>query len=143
MPPAAAAYLVDTNVYVTAINEDGARARFEAFIGEHGPLLVSAIVVAEVLIGIPDTSLHQAAVRALGAGTAVVAPTADDWTRAATAVARLGGESITKSRPFWNDALLAAQCERLGLTLVTNNTADFRRLGRHLGVRAVAPFPRR
>ena len=134
-------YLADTNVYVTAANDPAARERFEAFLERHGPLLVSAVVVAEVLIGVRDAARHEAVVQALSAGTTVVAPTVDDWTRAATAVARLGGEDITKGRSFWNDALLAAQCARLGVTLMTHNGADFRRLGRYLGVRAVAPFP--
>jgi predicted nucleic acid-binding protein len=59
------------------------------------------------------------------------------------AVAQLGGEAVTKSRSFWNDAILAAQCARLGVTLLTHNAKDFQRLGRHLGVHAVAPFPER
>jgi predicted nucleic acid-binding protein len=57
-------------------------------------------------------------------------------------VARLGGKAITKGRSFWTDALLAAQCARLGATLITRNVSDFRRLGRHLALRAIAPFPR-
>lgn len=134
-------YLADTNVYVTAANDPAARERFEAFLERHGPLLVSAVVVAEVLIGVRDAARHEAVAQALSAGTAVVAPTVDDWTRAATAIARLGAEDVTKGRSFWNDALLAAQCARLGVTLLTHNGADFRRLGRYLGVRAVAPFP--
>lgn len=134
-------YVADTNVYVTAANDAKARERFEEFLERHGPLPVSAVVVAEILIGVADSSLHGRVVQALSAGTTVAAPTADDWARAATAVVRLGGETVTRNRSFWNDALLAAQCARLGATLVTHNGADFRRLGRHLGVRAVAPFP--
>jgi predicted nucleic acid-binding protein len=134
-------YLADTKVYVTAANDPAARERFEAFLERHGPLLVSAVVVAEVLIGVRDAARHEAVVQALSAGTAVVAPTVDDWTRAATAIARLGAEDVTKGRSFWNDALLAAQCARLGITLLTHSGADFRRLGRYLGVRVVAPFP--
>jgi predicted nucleic acid-binding protein len=59
----------------------------------------------------------------------------------AAAVGRLGGETITKSRSFWNDALLAAQCARLQVTLVTANAKDFRRLGRRLRVEVREPFP--
>ena len=143
MPASSPSYLADTNVYVMAINDPTVRQRFEAFVQRHGPLLVSAIVAAEVLIGIPDVARHEAAVQALGAGSSIIAPSADDWRRAAAAVARLGCGAVTKSRSFWNDALLAAQCARLGMTLLTHNTADFRRLGRHLGVRTVAPFPTR
>jgi predicted nucleic acid-binding protein len=57
------------------------------------------------------------------------------------AVARLGGDAVTKSRSFWNDTLLAAQCSRMGATLLTHNTADFNRLRRVLPVQAVHPFP--
>jgi predicted nucleic acid-binding protein len=81
-------------------------------------------------------------VRALAAGTELVAPDRSDWIAAASAIAGLGGDAATKVlRSFWNDALLAAQCARLGLTLVTRNGADFRRLGRYLAVRTAAPFP--
>jgi predicted nucleic acid-binding protein len=135
-------FVADTNLYVGAANDPEFRARFEVFIREHGPLLVSAVVMAEVLIGIPDTARHPAATVALAAGGIPAAPTEEDWVAAAGTVARLGGESVTKRRSFWNDALLAAQCARLGATLLTQNVSDFRRLGRHLALRATAPFPR-
>jgi predicted nucleic acid-binding protein len=78
---------------------------------------------------------------ALSAGTSPLAPQTEDWLAAAAAVGRLGGETITKSRSFWNDALLAAQCARLQVTLVTANAKDFRRLGRRLRVEVREPFP--
>ncbi len=134
-------YLADTNLYVAAANDPAFRQRFEAFIRERGPLVVSVVVLAEVLIGIDDALRHPAAASALSAGTAPLAPAAEDWLVAATTVARLGGDAVTKGRSFWNDALLAAQCARLGATLLTHNTSDFRRLGRHMTLRAVAPFP--
>jgi predicted nucleic acid-binding protein len=132
--------MADTNVYVMAANHDAFRSRFETFIHERGPLLVSSVVVAEYLIGVRDSARHAAVARALGAGAEIVAPMADDWLSAGAALARLRSE-VTKGRSFWNDALLAAQCARLGATLVTHNAADFRRLRRHLDVRTVAPFP--
>ena len=134
-------YAADTNVYVSAANDPAFLARFEAFVRASGPLVVSTVVIAEVLIGVADASRHDAVVRALAAGTTPLAPDPDDWIRAGRAVARLGGEAITKRQSFWNDALLAAQCARLGVTLVTRNPADFRRLGRHLPVRSLQPFP--
>ena len=136
-----ALYVADTNVYVTAANDPAFRQRFEAFIRERGPLLVSTVAIAEVLIGIADPARHPAAVRALTAGTTPLLPTAEDWIAAAGAMARLGGEGVTKSRSFWNDALLAAQCARLDVLLLTSNTSDFDRLGRYLSMQAVPPFP--
>jgi predicted nucleic acid-binding protein len=135
------AYVADTNLYVMAANDDAFRLRFEEFVRNHGPLLVSAVAVAEVLIGVSDSSRHAAVTRALGAGSEIVAPIADDWIVAGVSLARLGGEGITKGRSFWNDALLAAQCARLDATLVTHNAKDFRRLRRHIDVRVIPPFP--
>jgi predicted nucleic acid-binding protein len=134
-------YIADTNVYVTAANDATFRQRFETFIQAHGVLLVSAVVAAEVLLGIADATQHATALRALWAGTTVAPPEPEDWARAATAVVQLGGDTITKSRSFWNDAVLAAQCARVDATLITHNMADFQRLGRVLRIRAVPPFP--
>jgi predicted nucleic acid-binding protein len=134
-------YVADTNVYVRAANEPSFRERLEAFIHHQGPLIVSSVVVAEVLIGVPDLGRHQDVIEALSAGTSPVAPLAEDWLAASAVVGRLGGEAITKSRSFWNDALLATQCARLEATLLTSNAKDFRRLRRHLAVEVREPFP--
>lgn len=138
MPPP---YAADTNIYVHAANDPSFRARLEAFVHQNGPLVVSAIVIAEVLIGVADVGRHRAAIVALSAGTTPLAPHSDDWIAAGAAVGRLGGEAIRKRRSFWNDALLAAQCARLGVTLITSNAKDFRRLGRYVAVRVADPFP--
>jgi predicted nucleic acid-binding protein len=134
-------YLADTNVYVLAANNVDFRQRFETFVRHQGPLEVSTVVVSEVLIDIPDPGRHAAVVRALTAGAELHAPAAADWLEAGTAIARLGGAAVTKSRSVWNDALLAAQCARLDAVVVTSNTADFQRLGRVIPVRTAAPFP--
>lgn len=134
-------FVADTNIYVGASNDAEFLAQFEGFVREHGALLVSTVVVAEVIIGIPDPARHAAAVEALASGTQLVAPTADDWMKAGAVTAKLGGEDVTKSRSFWNDTLLAVQCSRLGAALITRNTRDFQRLRRHTGVVVVAPFP--
>lgn len=134
-------FLADTNVYVAAANEPEFRDRFERFLDREGPLFISAVVAAEVLLGIADPTRHAAATRALTAGGGTLTPTGDDWALTATAIVRLGGDAITKTRSFWNDALLASQCARLGAVLVTSNLADFRRLRRVIPVEVVAPFP--
>lgn len=118
-------YAVDTNVYVRAATESSFRGRFEAFVQAHGPLVVSSVVIAEVLIGVAET--HNAVIQSLSAGTTRLAPQPDDWIAAAVAVDCLGDDAITKSRSFWNGALLAAQCAGLQVSLVTSNAKDFRR----------------
>lgn len=135
------AFLADTNVYVAAANQPAFRERFEQFLEREGPLFVSAVVAAEVLVGIADPARHKAAERALTAGGGMLTPVGDDWTMTATAIVRLGGDVVTKSRSFWNDALLASQCARIGAVLITSNLADYRRLRRVIPVEIAAPFP--
>lgn len=140
MPPP---YVVDTNVYIRSTNDPEFAARFETFQRSTDPLFVSTVVLAEILLGTAHADVHDEIVRTLTVGTAPLAPTGGDWLSAASAIARLGEELVTKSRSFWNDAILAAQCERLGMTLVTENAQDFRRLRRFLKVEVIAPFPAR
>jgi predicted nucleic acid-binding protein len=134
-------YVADAHVYLLAARDEAFRNELTSFVREHGPLCVSAVVIAEVLVAVPDTASDAAVVRNLEAGVPMLAPTEDDWIAAARAIARLGGGAVTKGRSFWNDALLAAQCARLGATLITDNEADYRRLRTHLGVRTAPPFP--
>lgn len=136
-------YLADTNVYMRASIDDTFRSRFEAFVRESGPLLLSSIVVAEYLIGIPHPADQLVDVGALASGAEIVAPTSANWVSAGAALGRLGAQSVTKGRSFWNDALLAAQCAELGATLITQNGADFKRLRKYIRVDAAAPFPSR
>ena len=136
-------YIADTNIYVGAVNDAVFLKQFEGFVREHGALLVSTVVVAEVVIGISDAARRAEAVEALSSGTDLVAPTRDDWLKAGEVTARLGGDGVTKSRSFWNDILIAAQCSRLGAALITRNARDFQRLRRHTGVEVVTPFPGR
>ena len=142
-PAPGSLYVADTNVYVTAANDPDFRERFETFLRRQGPLPVSAVVVAEVLLGIANPARHDDAVQAMTAGTVLAAPTAEDWLGAGSALAKLGGDAVTKTRSFWNDALLAAQCARLGAILITHNRADFKRLARQIPVHSVPPFPSR
>lgn len=133
-------FAADTNVYLEAARDADFRADFGRFALQRGVPVLSSVVAAEILLG-TQRNLQAAALGALGAASAIVAPGHADWLAAAAAVARLehGG---SKSRSFWNDALLAAQCARLHITLITSNLDDFRRLRRELAVEFVAPFPR-
>jgi len=134
-------YLADTSLYVTAANDPMFAGQFEAFQLATDAMPVSTVVLAELTLGLSRRESQERMVRALTAGAPAISPTGDDWLRAAWAIGQLGGNLVTKSRAFWNDAILAAQCERLGYTLVTLNTADFRRLGRYLRTTVAAPFP--
>ena len=135
-------YLADTNVYLDAANEASFAAEFEAFQLATAPLAFSTVVLAELTLGVPRHEMQERMLRSLTAGSQAQTPTGEDWLRAASALSQLGGELVTKSRSFWNDAILAAQCDRLGVTLITRNAADFRRLARILRTDIVSPFPK-
>lgn len=83
MPP----YCADTTVYISATNDPAFRKRFEAFVRAQGPLRVSSMTVAEVLIGIADHSRRSEAVQAITAGGGSEPPEAEDWVRAGGVVA--------------------------------------------------------
>lgn len=134
-------YLADTNVYVDAANDSAFADRFAAFRGTTDLLPVSTVVLAELALGYPQREMQERMMHSLTAGSPAQTPSGADWLRAASALAHLGGDLVTKSRSFWNDAILAAQCERLGVTLITRNAADFRRLARILRTDVVSPFP--
>lgn len=133
-------YFADTNVYLDAIESPAFLASLAAFITRHGPLLVSSVVVAELVLGAARPAQHQSILKELTAGGLAQAPNEGDWAKAAIAVARLES-GPGKSRSFWNDALLAAQSARLRCTLITSNRADFERLQRAIPVSIAPPFP--
>lgn len=132
-------FVADTNVYLDAAGDAAFRARFTAFALAHGNPALSSVVAAEMGLGLRRGE-QAAAVRALSTAGLVLTPEHADWLAAAAAVSQLERTGAC-SRSFWNDALLAAQCARLGLTLITSNRADFSRLRRELPVQFVAPFP--
>jgi predicted nucleic acid-binding protein len=138
----ASPYLADTNIYVNAANDPAFAGEFAAFRADTDLLPVSTIVLAELALGYQQRDAQERMLQSLTAASPPLTPTGDDWLRAAFALAQLGGELVTKSRSFWNDAILAAQCERLGVTLITRNTSDFRRLARILRTDVVSPFPK-
>ena len=66
---------------------------------EHGALFVSTVVVAEVVLGIPDAARHAEAVEALASGTKLVAPTGEDWVKASEVTAPVEtGSRIRKGK---------------------------------------------
>jgi len=133
-------YAVDTNVYLEAAADPGVRSRFAEFVMRYGIPFLSSVVVAEVALGARKPASGAAAARSLHSVGTALAPSHDDWLTAASAVARLEA-GFGKSRSFWNDALLAAQCARLGHILITYNLSDFERLQREIPLTLTPPFP--
>jgi predicted nucleic acid-binding protein len=135
-------YAADTNVYISADASAEAAEALARFIEQaSAPWFVSSIVLAELRLGLDRSASRVAFVRQVLSGTDAsrwITPSHHDWLVAADACVRLGA-TAERSRSFWNDALLASSCARAGVTLITANLSDFRRLQRIIRVQVIAP----
>jgi tRNA(fMet)-specific endonuclease VapC len=108
------AFLVDTNICIYLLNGSGEKVRQRLEARRYGEVVTSAIVAAEVLLG---AAVHHQRDRA--AALFLQVPVLPFDAQAAEAYAAL---------PFSRgsfDRLIAAHARSRGLTLVTNNEADF------------------
>jgi tRNA(fMet)-specific endonuclease VapC len=116
------AYLIDTNIAIYA--RDGIDAVLGKLAEHDGGVLLSALSLAELQRGIyrdpAVTALRQARTEVLLRAIPVIPFDA----AAATAYGRIIAQcGWTRGRDF--DRMIAAHAISIGLTLVTNNTADF------------------
>ena len=130
--------VLDTNVYVDAIEDEDRAARLATLVESSDDVFaISSVVVAELLIGLKDARHREellASVFDTVESGRVLTPTHEDWERAGDAMRSLGGNGVTARRSFWNHLLIAASCARAGATRLTRNPADFRRIGRVIPV---------
>lgn len=110
---------------------------------------LSSVVFHELLRGATTSSVARELVDGLARPfirtKRVVVPTHRAWTRAAEVIAQLtwhdGLDRRNLPSGFANDVLIAASCRENGLTLVTENERDFRRIQKRLKFDFVAPWP--
>lgn len=131
-------YALDTNVYIRAVRDSGARVRLKRFLLRSGHRVrLSAVVALELRAG-ARTPTQERAVDALLAPYAsrdrVLAPSFEAFVQAGRVVAALAPrERMTQPAPsFTNDVILASSCREAGAVLVTENQADFAAIQRHL-----------
>lgn len=145
-------YLIDTSLYIDAIRDARKAEELEEFSSAFAPLLyMSSVVAKELIVGAdPNKRARRRVERALIAPFErvgrVVTPGHRAWKRAGEIVARLSrnmdpiyGEPVRSS--FWNDALIAASCAESGLTLVSRNAKDCRRVLSVLPFKFAEPWP--
>jgi len=120
-------YLLDTNICIYVINNYPAplRARFERFIDQ---LCVSSITVGELYFGAEKSARRSdniAAVEEFCERLDVLPFTA----KAAAQYGRMRAQLAKRGTPIGAlDLLIGAHARAEGLTLVTNNLREFRRL---------------
>lgn len=143
-------YAIDTNLYVRAFRDDRAAAELDRFLRRRAPgCYLHSVVLHELLLGATTPERTTTIERDIAAPILrrgrVVTPSHRSWHHAGVAVARLAAskkldlQSVPRS--FVNDALIAASCGEAGVTLVTENTRDFERLGSVLRFEFVSPWP--
>ncbi|MDQ3674299.1 MAG: type II toxin-antitoxin system VapC family toxin [Gemmatimonadota bacterium] len=142
-------YALDANLYIRAFRDPAANAALQLFHTAFAPFeYLNAVVVQELIAGARAADaprLQRTIFEPFERLGRVVTPSYDTWKRAGEVLARLAAEEglelrrITKS--FANDVLLALSCREAGLTLVTENAADFARIRRVTPFEFVPPWP--
>jgi len=118
-------YMLDTNIciYLMKHQPPQVRARFaECFVGD---VVISAITLAELEFGVACSGNARSANEAALANFLQDIPVAPFEARAASAYGPLRAMQRERNKDAL-DKLIAAHAVALGVTLVTNNEADFR-----------------
>lgn len=125
--------LFDTSIYITALRlEDEATPGFRR-IAAGAPVWVSSVVLEELYAGVSPHSRRvvERLERDFDRARRILVPNLADWTQTGKVLALLAAkydyEQIGKGR-LTNDALIAMSAGRLGITVITANARDFKKL---------------
>jgi predicted nucleic acid-binding protein len=145
-----AKYAFDTNVFIEAFRNPAAKAAMKEFLNSAFPdTFLSAVVMQELAAGARTTErsreLDETVIAPFTRRERVFAPSREAFFRSGqllASVAKREGWSDACEKPsLLNDALIAASCRELGITLITHDT-DYRRFRPFLNKwEAVAPWP--
>src|SRR5438477_12938784 len=125
--------LFDSSIYITALRTGDEAALSLRRLAVDSPIWLSAVVLEELYAGIAPRGRHvlERFERDFEKAKRILVPNLNDWTQAGRVLARLADkydyEQIGQGR-LTNDALIAMSAARLGITVITNNERDFRRL---------------
>lgn len=145
-------WVLDTNVYIRASRERGARLALDRFLDRHFSRTdFAATVWLELQVGVRNPSAQRGLDEMVAPYVergAMLAPAAQTFQQAGRVLAALAvaeGLELDAVRPsLHHDVLLACTVREHGRTLVTANAADFARIRRQLrGFRFVTTLPLR
>jgi len=124
--------LFDASIYILALRRGN-----DSLLGlrQYGdsPIWLSAVVLEELYAGVSDRNRRviERLERDFDRSRRILIPNLSDWTQAGRVLASLAGryghETIGRGR-LTNDALIAVSAGRLGISVITANEKDFRRL---------------
>jgi predicted nucleic acid-binding protein len=124
--------LFDTSIYVSALRRGDAGPAVAKFVAEND-MWLSAVVLEELYAGARERDRHVVELIEghFDEESRILLPDLDDWIQAGKVLSRLAAkydyEKIGRNR-LTNDALMAMSAARAGVTVVTANVRDFRRL---------------
>ena len=143
-------YLIDSNVYIRAFRESAFGADLQAFHRMNlARLVVSAVVASELLIGAqkPDRerAIRRTLVEPFRSRGRFLTPTWSTWELASKIDRGIRRQAANRTRldrrSFMQDILIAATAREVGATIISENTADFALIGRHVDIAFVPPWP--
>lgn len=134
-----AGIIFDTSVYISAFRQgDGAildlRRASRAGDDSSQPLWLSAVVLAELLIGAGDKKARKHLLemeKEFGRVNRILVPSQSDWRLTGEVLSLIGKkygyEQVGRARMI-NDGLISMSAARNGFTILTKNPDDFKRI---------------
>lgn len=143
-------YALDTNIFIDGFRSKEAQAEVFAFLTRALPFTyLSAVVMQELAAGARTTAaardLQQGVFEPFERRRRVFAPSTASCIESgrvlAAVAAREGWQLLDEKPSLLNDALIAASCRELGITLITKD-GDFKRLAPFVkGFHCALPWP--
>ena len=125
--------LFDTSIYITALRTGDDAALGLRRIAGGAALWLSSVVLEELYAGVSTHNRHvvERLERDFHRARRILVPNLTDWTQTGKVLALLAAkydyEQIGKGR-LTNDALIGMSAGRLGITVITVNARDFKKL---------------
>src|ERR1700730_5826233 len=125
--------LFDSSIYILAPRTGEDAALTLRRLAADAPVWLSSVVLEELYAGVSTRARHvvERLERDFHRAKRILVPNLSDWTLTGKVLARLAAkydsEQIGRGR-LNNDALIAMSAGRLGITVITANPRDFRKL---------------
>jgi predicted nucleic acid-binding protein len=125
--------LFDTSIYISALREGDISVLGARWLAPNTPVWLSSVVLEELYAGVHDPYRHlvERLEREFDGIDRILVPNLTDWTQTGRVLSRLAAkyhyEPIGRGR-LTNDALIATSSGRQGITVITANERDYRRL---------------
>ena len=122
-----------SSIYITALRTGVEAALALRRLAANSPVWLSSVVLEELYVGVAPRSRHvlERLERDFEKAGRMLVPNLSDWTQTGKVLARLAVkydyEQVGQGR-LTNDALIAMSAGRSGITVITANARDFKRI---------------